>query len=29
LGAGLSFFFIISALTHFMGDAGKALAMVF
>ena len=29
LCAGLSFFFIISALTHFMGDAGKALAMVF
>lgn len=29
LSAGLAFFFVISALTHFMGDAGKALAMVF
>ena len=26
--AGLAFFCIISALTHFMGDAGRALAMV-
>ena len=29
LSAGLAFFFVISALTHFMGDAGKALGMVF
>jgi putative membrane protein len=29
LSAGLAFFGIISALTHFLGDAGKALAMVF
>jgi putative membrane protein len=29
LSAGLAFFCVISALTHFMGDAGKALAMVF
>ncbi len=29
LSAGLAFFFVISALTHFMRDAGKALAMVF
>jgi putative membrane protein len=28
LSAGLAFLFLICALTHFMGDAGKALAMV-
>ena len=28
LSAGLAFFCIISALTHFMGDAGRALAML-
>lgn len=28
LSAGLAFFFLVSAFTHFMGDAGKALAMI-
>lgn len=28
LSAGLAFFFLISAFTHFMGDAGKALSMI-